>query len=140
MGGRGASSGRSVGTKNSPNGNAYSTQYRTIDVKGAGNIKFVERTEENQNEALMETMTKGRVYVVVSGKGPKQIVYFDNENKRNKVIDIDHQHKGIHPHTHHGYEHSEYETGKKGASNLTPDERKMVERVKNLWYNHLNRV
>lgn len=139
FGGRGASSGISRGTKNNPNGNAYGTQYNTIDVEGAGNIKFVEKTPEN-TESLMETMTKGRVYVLVNHNGPKEIIYFGNDGKRTKVIDLDHPHKKIQPHTHHGYEHIENEKSKKGASNLTTEEKAMVERVKKLWYNHINRV
>lgn len=38
------------------------------------------------------------------------------------------------PHTHHGYYHSEHD-GEKGATNLTAEERKMVDRVKRLWLN-----
>lgn len=64
------------------------------------------------------------------------IVYFDAKNKRNKQIDLDHVHKGMKPHTHHGYNHAEYEKSKKGASNLTPKERKLVEKVEKEWYNH----
>ena len=35
---------------------------------------------------LMETMTKGRVYVLIdkNKNTPKSIVYFDTKNKRNK--------------------------------------------------------
>ncbi len=39
------------------------------------------------------------------------------------------------PHTHHGYEHNEND-GKKGAANLTTKEKKMVEKVKKIWYNY----
>lgn len=35
---------------------------------------------------------------------------------------------------HHGYEHNEND-GPKGATRLTDKEKKMVERVKRLWYN-----
>jgi hypothetical protein len=38
------------------------------------------------------------------------------------------------PHTHHGYFHNENDS-KKGAANLTVKERKMVDRINNLWYN-----
>ncbi|MBQ9228963.1 MAG: hypothetical protein IJ168_09060 [Eubacterium sp.] len=128
MGGRGASSGISV------NGNAYGTQYKTV-LKN-GNIKFVTKNIR-QSETLMETRTKNRVYVTVGGEDLLQIIYFDNENKRRKVIDLSHPHNGKKPHTHHGYEHNEQD-GIKGATNLTTDEKKMVERVKQLWYNHIN--
>lgn len=47
------------------------------------------------------------------------ITYFDEKNKRNKVIELEHQHKGMRPHVHHGYIHNENDS-KKGASKLTP--------------------
>ena len=36
------------------------------------------------------------------------IHYFDNNNKRNKTIDLRHTHKGKKPHVHGGYYHTEY--------------------------------
>ena len=130
MGGRGASSGTSKA------GNAYGSQYHT--VLQSGNIKFVEK-ESRTSETLMETMTNGRVYVHVEGNDLKSIVYFDKENKRNKQIDLDHPHKEIKGiHTHHGYFHNENDSDK-GASKLTTEERKMVERVKQLWDNHISK-
>lgn len=86
----------------------------------------------------METMTKGRVYVTVGGNDLLSITYFDTENKRNKSINLDHPHKGMQPHTHHGYLHNEND-GKKGAANLTTQEKRMVERVYKLWYSYLNK-
>jgi hypothetical protein len=95
MGGRGASSGTSV------YGNKYGSQYRTIAKEG--NIKIVEPKVDNP-ETLVETMTKGRVYGLINSKGNLgSILYFDNENKRTKRIDLDHSHNGIQPHTQHGY-------------------------------------
>ena len=38
------------------------------------------------------------------------------------------------PHTHHGYFHNENDS-KKGVSNLTKDETKMVDKVNEIWYN-----
>lgn len=38
------------------------------------------------------------------------------------------------PHTHHGYLHNEND-GAKGAANLTPKEKRMVESVTDKWYN-----
>lgn len=131
MGGRGASSGISVG------GNQYGTQYRTL--LQSGNIKFVEKNGRAA-ETLMETMTKGRVYVVVGGgENLQKIVYFDNDNKRKKTVELDHTHKGLKEHTQHGYFHNEIDIQngvKKGATNLTAEERKMLDRVRKLWYNH----
>ena len=125
MGGRGASSGTSK------RGSPYGSQYHALMT--AGNVKFVSKNSR-QSEPLMETMTRGRVYAHVEGNDLKSIVYFDNENKRAKQIDTDHQHRGMRPHTHHGYNHSENDSAM-GASRLTPEERAMVDRVSNLWDN-----
>lgn len=127
MGGRGASSGVSKA------GNKYESQYRTLHQ--SGNIKFVEKVDRN-SETLMETMTKGRVYVHVGGETLKSIVYFDNDNKRIKQIDIDSPHRPYFSgtHTHHGYYHSENDSAK-GAAKPTTEEIKMVDRVKAIWEN-----
>lgn len=127
MGGRGASSGTSV------KGNRYGSQYHT--VLQSGNIKFVTKNARD-SETLMETMTRGRVYVHVEGEELKSIVYFDNANKRTKQIDLGHPHRPVFDgeHTHHGYLHNENDSSK-GAANLTSEEGKMVERVRSLWEN-----
>ena len=126
MGGRGSSSGIS------DNGKLYGTEYKTL--MQFGNIKFVQRLN-NSAVAPMETMTKGRVYVTVNADGKlKCISYYDNENKRSKTIDLDRGHRGMMPHTHHGYEHNENDS-KKGATNLTQKEKEMVAKVKKMWYN-----
>lgn len=129
MGGRGASSGVS------DKGNEYGSQYHTILKRG--NVRFVTKNERT-SETLMETMTSGRVYVTVGGKDLLSITYFDKDNRRAKTVDLNHPHKGIKPHTHHGYEHNERD-GVKGAANLTPSEKKMVDKVRKLWYNYLNK-
>lgn len=129
MGGRGSSSGMSA------NGNPYGSQYHTL-LK-SGNIKFVTKNGRD-SETLMETMTKGRVYVTVGGDQLLSVTYFDTENKRTKVIDLSHPHKGQQPHAHHGYLHNEKD-GPKGAANLTPEEKRMVERVREMWYNHIGK-
>lgn len=129
MGGRGASSGISK------YGNKYGTQYRTV-LKD-GNIKFVTKVNR-QSETLMETMTRGRVYVTVGGEELLKVIYFDNDNKRVKEINLDHSHNGMDIHTHHGYFHYEND-GPKGGSNLTPEEKRMVDRVKKIWYNHIGK-
>lgn len=124
MGGRGAASGMS------DKGRPYGSQYRTV-VK-SGNIKIVE-AREGSKESLLETMTRGRVYGLVNSKGNLgSIVYFGNDGKRVKRIDLDHSHKKMKPHTQHGYLNEGYD-GKKGASRLTPEEKRMVERVSKLW-------
>ena len=98
------------------------------------NIKFVEPTEANNNEEqLMETMTRGRVYVLVYDGHPKSIVYFDNENKRKKQIDLDDRH-GPGGHVHRGYYHDEY-SPKGKPTGLLQKEREMVERVFRVWEN-----
>ena len=122
MGGRGASSGVS------DKGKKYGTEYRSLFT--SGNIKFIEKTSHNSE--MFETRTRGRVYVEIGAKGnPKTIYYFDNSNKKSKSIDLSREHAGIKPHTHHGYWRDG--DGKKGASKLTPKEKKMVERVTKLW-------
>lgn len=127
MGGRGASSGTSR------MGNPYGSQYH--EVLTVGNIKFVEKNFPGA-ETLMETMTRGRVYVYVDAAGDlNSIVYFDNDNKRVKQIDLKRAHDGVLPHVHHGYLHSENDSDK-GYANLTPEERSMVERVVKIWENH----
>ena len=125
MGGRGASSGMS------DHGNKYASQYKTL--LRFGNVKFVQKNSRT-SETLMETMTKGRVYVTVGGNDLLQVIYFDQKIKRNKTIDLSHTHDGKKPHTHHGYNHSENDSAK-GYANLTTKEKKMVERVSKIWYN-----
>lgn len=124
MGGRGASSG--ISEKN----NKYGTQYKT--VLQHSNIKFVTKNDRH-SEPLIETMTKGRVYVTVGGDDILYISYFDKSNKKNKTLDLRHKHNGKQPHAHHGYLHNEFD-GTKGATSLTSQELKMVDRVKRIWY------
>lgn len=133
MGGNGASSGMSK------DGMKYGTEYKA--VHRTGNIKFVVQNAAGSQKTPMETMTKGRVYVLIdkNKNEPKSIIYFDKSNKRNKQIDLDHVHQGMKPHAHHGYNHSEYDKSKKGATKLTTKERKMVEKVYSEWYNYLNK-
>lgn len=130
MGGRGASSGVSA------SGKAYGTEYTT--VLKSGNIKFVV-AKSGANTAPMETQTQRRVYVTVDKNTNelKYISYYDKNNMRTKQIDLQHEHAGMKPHVHHGYEHNENDS-KKGATDLTPQEKKMVDKVKNLWYNYNN--
>lgn len=128
MGGRGASSG--ISNK----GHKYGTEYKT--VLQDGNIKFVKYKESKSTKTPMETMTKGRVYVIVNNKDEiSAITYYDNNGKRSRQIDLQKAHKGIKPHTHHGYDHNENDS-KKGASKLSTEERKMVDRVTKIWYNY----
>lgn len=139
MGGRGASSGtshyvnRKTGTVTK---RLYGSQYRTL--LQSGNIIFV-RKSDGAVEPLMETITRGRVYVRVDGNGSlRGVVYFDSNNKRTKQIDLVHQHKGVSPHTHHGYEHNENDSAKWFAR-PTSAETKMVERVRSIWENRYKR-
>ena len=126
MGGRGASSGISV------SGKPYGSEFRTL-VKES-NIKFVKAVDGAQ-KTPMETMTKGRVYVTLNkNDNIKAITYYDAANKRTKQIDLDRPHDKVSPHTHHGYIHSENDSAK-GYANLITEEKKMVERVKKIWYN-----
>ena len=127
MGGRGASSGTSKA------GNPYGSQYHAVLT--VGNIKFVSKNSR-QSEPLMETMTRGRVYVHVESGEIKSVVYFDNDNKRVQQIDLGHPHRPMFSgeHTHHGYFHNENDS-EKGASRLTTEEKAMVERINKIWNN-----
>ena len=55
----------------------YGTEYKTVHK--VGNIKFVTQNEQGSQKTPMETMTKGRVYVLIdkNKNTPKSIVYFD---------------------------------------------------------------
>lgn len=126
MGGRGASSGTSA------KGKPYGSEFRTL-LK-VGNIKFVKAVDGAQ-KTPMETMTRGRIYVTLNkNNNIKSITYYDVENKRTKQIDLDRPHDKVSPHTHHGYIHNE-NNSTKGYANLTTEEKKMVARVKRIWYN-----
>ena len=122
MGGRGTSYG--ISNK----GNKYGTQYKTL--LQVGNIKFVSKNTRT-SEPLMETMTKGRVYVEVGGKDLLRIISFDSNNKRNRVIERDK--RSGEWHLHKGYFHSEY--GKEKHEPLTASDRAIVDRIKKLWQN-----
>lgn len=113
-------------------GKEYGTEYRTVLKRG--NIKFVKAVEGAQTPPMI-TKTSGRVYVTINkNDNIKAITYFDKQNKRVKQIDMDVAHEGVLPHTHHGYLHNENDS-KKGYAHLTPEEKEMVERVREIWYN-----
>ena len=129
-GGRGSASGISV------KGVPYGSDYHT--VLQSGNIKFVKQNKGGSTTSPMETMTKNRVYVTVAEDNHlKSIVYFDSNNKRKKQLDLDHIHENLNEHVHHGYFHNEND-GKKGCTGLSPKEKEMVARVRQLWYNFNN--
>lgn len=88
-------------------------------------------------EQPLETMTRGRVYVLVSDNKISSVIYYGNNLKRVKQIDLQHKHRGVQPHAHHGYYHSENDT-KKGATRLTTKERNMVDKVSSIWKNYIN--
>ena len=116
---------------------AYGTEYTTLYT--SGNIKFVRYNDSKSAKTPKETMTRGRIYVTVNDGGKLiAITYYDNDNKKRKQIDLDKYHKGMKPHTHHGYEHHEKDS-KKGAARLTTEEKRMVERVTDMWYNKKGR-
>ena len=95
-------------------------------------MKFVENNKGvKDREALMETMTPGRIYVQVGGNDILRIVLFDKSNRRNKVIERDKRTDKWH--THHGYEHSEYGEGQ--HENLTAEEEKILARAIKTWKN-----
>ena len=131
MGGRCASVGISKqGTK-------YGTEYKTLFEKGK--IKFITPTSGSANTP-METMSKGRIYVTINNKNEiKSITFYDRQNKRRRQIDLrgtPHRVNGkaILPHVHLGYWHNE-----KGDRDLTRKERRLVARIKKIWYNRRNK-
>lgn len=131
MGGRGASSGIS------DRGKKYGSEYTILYE--SSNIKFVQYNDAKSAKTPQETMTRGRVYVTVNQENKLvSITYYDNLNKRRKQIDLEKEHRGMKPHTHHGYNHNENDSAK-GASNLTTEERKMVEEVRSIWYNRFGK-
>lgn len=124
----------------SDKGNAYGTQYHTLLT--SGNIKFVKKNSPS-SETMMETMTSGRVYAIISKENYVQsIIYFDKEGKRSKQIDLHHIHTNketgekMQPHVHYGYLHNE-NGAKAGASHLTDKEKQMVDRVLEQWQNYI---
>ena len=127
MGGRGASSGKSVG------GKAYGTQYKTLFT--AGDIKFVSKATR-QSEALMETKTKGRVYVETGGNDLLRIIRFGDDNKRNTVLERDKRTGNWHKHI--GYLHAEH--GQERHLELSNEDRKNIDRISRLWYDWLNKA
>lgn len=129
MGGRGSSSGFSLDKAGNPK-NKYGSQYHTVLV--SGEIKFVSKNTR-ESETLMETMTPGRVYVEVGGNDLLRIVFFDKDNKRNHVIERDKRSNEWH--VHNGYNHSEY--GKARHELLNDDDKRILAKVKDLWYKHI---
>lgn len=122
MGGRGASLGKSEKE------NAYGSQYHSL--LESDNIKFVTKNSR-QAEDLLETMTRGRVYVTVGGEDLIRITFFDEENKRNKVIEKDKRTGEWH--VHYGYEHTEYSENHRDP--LSDKDKALLDRVKELWKN-----
>ena len=121
MGGRGASSGQSN------HGNPYGSQYHT--VLEDGEIKFVAKNKR-QSETLMETMIPGRIYVETGGNDLLRVVSFDENNKRNRVIERSKQTGEWH--VHEGYFHSE--NGERHGE-LTAEDRNLIDRITRKWYN-----
>lgn len=127
MGGRGASSGMSI--KGKKYGNEFKSLYKI------SNIKFVRYNDSLAAKTPQETMTKGRVYVTVNAKDElTSITYYNKDGKREKTIDLNHAHEGKRPHVHYGYNHSE-----NGTTGLSPKEKKLVDFVKEAWYNRNNK-
>lgn len=53
------------------------------------NAKFVRYNDSNTSKTPMETMSQGRIYVILDkNNNPKAITFYDDEGKRNKQIDI----------------------------------------------------
>ena len=122
MGGRGASSGMSA------QGNAYGTQYHTLYQDG--DVKYITKNAR-ESEPLMETMTKGRIYATIKGNEVKAVTFFDDDNKRNVLLEKDK--KTGDWHAHRGYFHNEY--GGKAHDDLTPRENAILDDIIKKWNN-----
>ena len=128
IGGRGASSG--ISNKGKPYGSEYTTLYQS------GNIKFVRYNDTKSAKTPMETMTKGRIYATINELGKVlAITYYDKDNKRYKQIDVYGKAHMINgkpelPHTHKGYFHNEH-----GDAVVSPKEKKMIDRILEIWDN-----
>lgn len=122
MGGRGAASGMSK--------KPYGTEFESLLT--VGNIKFVKNMAGDNAKDPLETKTKGRIYATVNGEGKiNSINYYDPSGKRYKSINLLHGHEDIKgEHTHLGYFHKEG-----GTRKLTRKEKRLVEFVKDAWYN-----
>ena len=98
----------------------------------ARTIRETEYTWEQIEEILAagkarETFGEdGQITVQVEGIGTALLNILDYDKDKAADPDI--------PHTHHGYLHNEND-GAKGAANLTPKEKRMVESVTDKWYN-----
>ena len=120
MGSRGAASGAGK--------HPYGSEYKT--VLQDGNIKFVKYRLADNAKAPLETQTKGRVYVTVNSEDkPAYISYYDTQGKRPKTIDLLRPHDNKLPHIHDEYSHGG------NARGLTDKEKKLVEKVRQTWYN-----
>lgn len=83
----------------------------------------------------METMTPGRIYVETGGDDLLRILTFDQDGKRNRVIERDKRTGKWHGHT--GYFHTE-----KGTSDhepLTDEDKKIIAKVERKWYDKLGK-
>lgn len=76
MGGRGASSGIS------DKGILYGKEYST--VLKSGNIKFIKKNEGSAT-APLETMTKGRVYVIIGSDNRPRYITYHNKRKSGRL-------------------------------------------------------
>ena len=121
----------------SPGAKRYGTEYTTLHT--SGNIKFIRYNDADSAKPPMSTQTAGRIYGVISTNDElRTIVFFDETNNRYKQIDVEgtpHKIDGeyVIPHTHYGFYHDE-----NGTYKPTPDEQKIVDKMKRIWYNFLN--
>lgn len=120
-------------------GKAYGTEFETLYQ--VDNIKFVRYKDASSATAPQVTKTSNRIYAVVNAKDEvKFVVFFDEENKRSKQIDVAGQSHFVDgkkldpPHTHQGYNHDEG-----GTRELNDDEKAVLEKVQREWYNHIGR-
>ena len=125
MGGRGAASG--ISNKGIQYGKEFST---LLEVD---NLKFVKYEGGNNAKSPLDTMSasKNRVYVVTKGTVLKSLVFYDKDGKRNKQIDLDHEHFGKRPHIHPGYDTLHQESDK--DIELSNIDKRYIQKVEKIW-------
>lgn len=78
----------------------------------------------------------GRIYVETGGNDLLRIVMFNDENKRNRVIERDKRTDKWHAHV--GYLHSE--RGKHKHDDLTATDKELIDKIKKKWQNRYGKI
>ena len=92
---------------------------------------MVRYTGSSTGKAPMETMNPGRAYATLDKFNDiKFFTFHDGNNERIRQVDVKgKRHEGALPHTHNGYEHSEYGT----YPGVSEKDRKLIDNVLRQW-------